>query len=191
MNRKKAVTELALVATLGAGLAFAVPALAQQGNMEGQGMMGDGMMAGGDGPGMMMDGRGGPMFDVATLDADKDGKVTKAEVDAARQARVAAADANADGKLNAQELAAIEIARSTARANARAARMIEELDADGDGMLTVAEVIVFPVPDRMFDQLDEDGDGAVTQEEIDAMHDKRGGHRGGYGRKGGWFGGDN
>jgi Ca2+-binding EF-hand superfamily protein len=147
----------------------------------------------------------GQGFDFVMFDLNKDGKVTKAELVEARKASVAGADANADGKLSADEIAAIEIARATSRANDRAARMIAEFDVDGDGLLSVSELIVRPVPNRLFDRLNADGDDAVSQAEADAfreqMREGRGRGRGdgernnrrdgdGEGRRGGWFGQD-
>jgi Ca2+-binding EF-hand superfamily protein len=191
MNWTKALTGATLAAVFGLGLFAALPAQAQ--DETGMGMGGQGMMAGGPGA--------GPMFDFETLDADKDGKVTKAEVAAARTARVAAADANSDGKLSVDEIAALQMARMAERANDRATRMVAELDADGDGMLTVSELNARPVPDRMFDRMDTDGDDAISQAEFAAMQaqmqdrvqGKRGrGHGGdGHGQMGGWFGGGN
>lgn len=195
MNGRKTLSAATLAAVLGIGLAAALPASAQ----EGQGMMGGGMMGGGMmGGGMMGDGPGaGPMLDFEALDADKDGKVTKAEVDAARKAAVATTDANNDGKLSADEIAAREIARMTDRANDRAARMIVELDVDGDGLLSVSELIERPMAGRMFDRLDTDGDDAISQAELDAMRERMAermqegrGHRRGGGGHGGWFGQD-
>ena len=192
MNWTKALTGTTLAAAFGIGLFAALPSQAQdEMGMGGQGMGEEGMMT--DGPGA------GPMVDFATLDADKDGKVTRAEITAARTARVTAADANSDGKLSVDEIAAMQMARMTQRANDRATRMVAELDVDGDGMLTVSELIVRPMPDRMFDRLDTDGDDAISQAEIDAMRatmqDRMQGRRGhghggnGQGHKGGWFGG--
>ena len=196
MNWTKALTGTTLAAVFGIGLFAALPSQAQA--QDDMGMGGQGM--GGMGGGMMPGGPGaGPMFDFETLDADKDGKVTKAEITAALTAQVTAADANSDGKLSVDEIAALQTARVTERANDRATRMVAELDVDGDGMLTVSELTVRPMPDRMFDRLDTDGDDAISQAEVDAMRakmqgrmqGKRGqGHGGdGQGHKGGWFGG--
>ncbi|MDZ4395273.1 EF-hand domain-containing protein [Cypionkella sp.] len=125
-------------------------------------------------------------FDFATLDADKDGKVTKAEVEAFRAAKVTAMDANNDGKISAEELAAPRIAAATDKINARSADMVAKMDSDGDGMLSAAELATRPGPEMMFDRIDADKDGAVTQEEIDAarqaMHEKHG--KRGHGKDG-------
>lgn len=143
-------------------------------------------------PGMAMGGMG---FDFATLDADKDGKVTKAEVDAFHAAKVKAVDTNADGKLSAEELAAMQMAAMQQRAADRSARMIANLDTDADGMLSEAEMAARPNAGRMFEMMDTDGDGAITQAEADAakqaMQDHRGGKhgKGGHGKGGHGMGG--
>ena len=111
----------------------------------------------------------GPLQDLnfEILDADKDGKVTKAEVDAATAARSKAADTNADGKLSAEELAAMQIKAMTERATQRAAKMIEKLDTDGDKMLSDVEFAAGKGRADMFEKIDADGDGAITKVEAD------------------------
>jgi Ca2+-binding EF-hand superfamily protein len=189
MHKKSlTVSALALVAVLAGGAGFA-----QQAGMGMGAGMGDGM---------------GPGFDFATLDTDKDGKVTKAEVDAFHAAQVKAADANGDGKLSADELATMQISAMTARITARAAKMVELMDTDKDGALSAAELAVPPGPEMMFDKIDANSDGAITQAEIDAAKQSMqqhmggmdgegmmGGHGRGHGRGHhdgfwGWFGGD-
>ena len=106
MNWTKALTGTTLAAAFGIGLFAALPSQAQDEmgmgmGMGGQGMGEEGMMTGGPGA--------GPMVDFATLDADKDGKVTKAEITAARAAQATAADANSDGRLSVDEIAAMQI----------------------------------------------------------------------------------
>lgn len=179
MKVQTVLTALALAALT--GVSFSSAALADRGpkgdmEMGGPGM-GDGM-----GPGM------GPRFDFAAVDADKDGKVTEAELTAWRAAEAVKIDANKDGKLSAEELAAARLADMTARATEMATRMVAKLDTDGDGLLTAAEMAARPGPARLFDRADADGDGAVTQAELDAMRaegpggDGEGrGHHGGHG----------
>lgn len=110
----------------------------------------------------------------AEVDADKDGKVTAAEMRAAREARFAKADADGDGKLTVEEL---DAARKAERLE-RLKRMVVWLDADGDGMLSVDEFD--QRRGRMLSRLDGDGDGALSQEEMrDAgkrFHHRQGGH---------------
>jgi len=116
------------------------------------------------------------------LDADKDRKVTMAEIDASHAARTKAADTNADGKLSAEELAAMQIKAMTERAVARAAKMIENLDTDGDKMLTDIELAAGKGRAEMFARVDTDGDGAITTAEAEtarARMKERGHGRGG------------
>ncbi len=106
------------------------------------------------------------MFD--RFDADKDGVITEAEIEAARATRLAAADTNGDGALSAEEFTA----RAVARAAERAAGMFARLDADGDGKLSDAEMQ--PRRGGMMAWLDADKDGTITRDE--AMSAKRGHH---------------
>ncbi len=117
-------------------------------------------------------GQGASGFKFDLLDADKDGKVTKAEMGAARTARVTAADANKDGLMSADELAAMRLAEMTERANAMAAEMITQMDSDGDGLLSVAEMAARPGHAQVFDRIDTDDDGAISRDEADAAADK-------------------
>jgi hypothetical protein len=96
------------------------------------------------------------------FDADRDGRVTAAEIDARRKARFAAADADGDGRLGAAEFDAMRRATETERMAAR-------LDADGDGFLTEAELAAREP--RMLNRLDADGDGVLTRDEaLTARH---------------------
>ena len=140
------ITALALAAVTGATLSTAAFA-DRMGDMGGQ--------------------MGGPMGGLAQID-------------------FAAVDADKDGKLSAAELSAMQLARLTARAEEMAARMIERHDADGDGALTAAELATRPAPQNLFDRADTDADGALSQAELDAaraqMAEMRGGEGQGNGR---------
>lgn len=132
----------------------------------------------------------GPMFPFEAVDADKDGKVTEAELNAYRAAETATIDANADGKLSVEELTAMHLAKLTERATDMAKKMVERLDADGDKALSAAEMVARPMPAMLFEKADADGDGAVTKAELDAMQaemqDRKGKHQGkdGQGKSG-------
>ncbi|WP_375255809.1 EF-hand domain-containing protein [Yoonia sp.] len=120
--------------------------------------------------------------DFATLDLNGDGALSLDEMQAQGEARFAAADANGDGALSAQEL----IAAAGQRAEDRAAKMIERLDANEDGVLQMDEM---PRQggdraERMFERVDADGDGVLSQDEFETAQERRGG-RGGHGGKGG------
>lgn len=114
-------------------------------------------MAGG--PGMMLN------FD--QFDADKDGKVTAAELAAFRTTMVANADADKDGLLSVEELTAHEVRMIEVMAAEHAARRVADQDVDGDGKLSVEEMLAAPLPTAMFDRMDADGDGAVSRAEFD------------------------
>lgn len=119
-------------------------------------------------------------FPFEEMDANKDGKVTKDEMTAHREARFTRADTDKDGKLSAAELAAAADEKAKERSAKRASKMIERADKDGDGMLTMAEMTP-PRGDKMFDRADTDGDGAISKAEADAAREKMGkrgrGHR--------------
>lgn len=159
-----------LAATTVAGIALAD-------GQRGMGMMGAGPMAG---------------LDFAAVDADKDGKITVAEMTAHRAARFAAADADKDGKLNEAELATMMLAQAEARIKAGSARMLAYMDNDGDKLLSAEEM---PQGNgRMVARLDADGDGALSAEELDKAGERMGRDgmkRGGGGKgHGGWWGWD-
>ncbi len=94
---------------------------------------------------------GGAMFMQA--DANKDGKVTAAEMKAAREARFATLDVNKSGFIESGEMG-------------QGAMMMGRMDADKDGKLSKAE---FTDTTQMFGFMDKNKDGAIDQAEIDAM----------------------
>lgn len=175
MTKRTLLGTAALATALAATLSTA--ALADRG---GPGRMGDMM---GEGPG------GFALMQFDAIDADKDGKITAAELDAHRAAQVTALDANGDGKIGVDELKARQMAAMEQRATDRATRMMERMDSDGDGFLSAAELATPAAPARMFDRLDTDGDGAVSRAEAEAAQARmaeRRGHRDGHGKR--WWG---
>ncbi len=140
------------------------------------------------GPGGEGRGHGGPRFDFDAIDANGDGKITQAEIDAYRLAKFAEADTDGDGNLSVEELAAQAEARKAEREARRAemgaeriAKMVEKKDTNGDGMLSADEMGDGDRAAKMFEKLDTDGDGAISKEELEAMKGKRrgGGKAGG------------
>ena len=121
------------------------------------------------------------------MDADQDGSITKAEVEAAAVARFTEADANGDGLLDADEMAAAGEGRNAERRAKRIAKHMERADTDGDGAISLEEMTASGGNrmDRMFENLDADGDGVITQAEAEAAKPmRRGGNRGhGHGSK--------
>lgn len=126
----------------------------------------------------------GPQIPFAELDADGDGKVTQAELDAHFAAHFATIDTDGNGTLSAEELAAEAQGKNAERMAKRTARMMERMDANGDGVLSLEEMQP-KNGDKMFARLDTDGDGAISEAEFEAMKAHRGkGHGKGFGQKG-------
>ena len=112
-----------------------------------------------------------------TLDTDGDGRITRAELQARGTARFLAADSDGNGRLSLAEMQA----HAAEQARDRAARMLERMDADGDGELAQDEMMSDRRAGRMFDRIDADGDGAISEEEFSQMRQ----HRRMHGRRGG------
>lgn len=104
------------------------------------------------------------------FDANKDGSVTKAEVQQVQDGRLNEYDANGDGELTLEEYAALWAA-------VRRDRMVDQfqrLDNDGDAIVTEAEMKA-PL-ENMIVALDGDGDGAVTRTELKERRHGKGRH---------------
>lgn len=133
--------------------------------------------------------RGGERASFEDLDANADGEVSLAEIQAHGAARFAEADADGDGALSAEEM----LAQADARREGRIERMIERLDENGDGLLQQAELEAArqgrrgPDPAAMFERLDADESGGISQEEFETAREARGGgrHGGPRGERGG------
>lgn len=104
-------------------------------------------------------GRGGSeMFQTlfTEVDADGDGSVTQAEIDSYRSTKVGEADTSGDGALSIDEFDTLyrEFTRS------RMVDTFQDFDADGDGVVSAEEL------DARFgdvvERMDRDGDGALT-----------------------------
>lgn len=108
------------------------------------------------------------------MDADKDGKLTEAEITAYKAALFAEADTSKDGKLSPEELLAMHEKATAARKLAQATEMAKRLDGDGDGQISMAELDKGPRPIGAFDKLDTDGDGAVSKAELEAAREAKG-----------------
>jgi hypothetical protein len=167
MSAVKKSTVIVLAMT---GALLGTAALAERGGM--------GMGDRGEGRGATLD----EMFD--TIDADKDGKVTFAEMEAHRTAEFAAADTNKDGALSADELSARALARFQEKLAERTQAMLDNMDNDGSGGLSEDELGEGPGM-RHFARIDTDNDGAITEAEAEGamQHRRKRGH--------GWGMGDN
>ena len=142
-----------------------------------------------DGDGMISreEATGHPMlvkhFD--TIDANKDGRLSKEEMHAARkagrdkhkqdmQAKFKAADTNGDGAVSKQEAEAAKLDKLT--------KHFDTLDANKDGKLTTEEMQASRKAmhekfkgkfEEKFKAADKDGDGALTKQEAEAAGLKR------------------
>ena len=103
---------------------------------------------------------------MSRIDADNSGSITQDEIDTFRGALVAGADASGDGAITLDEFTAIYLELSRDRMVDR----FQDLDADGDGTITGAEM------DARFggivDRMDRNGDGELSR--ADRPHRSKG-----------------
>lgn len=117
---------------------------------------------------------------LAQLDQDKDGTISRAE--AASHPLLSkgfdTADANKDGKLSKEELQATQQAMR-ARHQERHEAHFKAADKDSDGALSLqeAEAAAREKTARMFERLDANKDGKLTQDEMRASRGHH--HKGG------------
>jgi hypothetical protein len=163
-TRTKALIAGALFASTGA-LAFTAAGNAHEVQSDSDVRYHAGLRHGDMGDGMRRHGKrgrhGGPgMNMMESFDTNQDGKLTQAEIDAARADRLAKFDGDKDGKLTLEEYQALWL-------DAMRERMVDrfqQLDADGDAVVTVDEfgrpfaVIVM--------RRDRNGDGELTAEDL-------------------------
>ena len=83
-------------------------------------------------------GPGGP-FGLLAFDANADGKVTRAEFDAAQKAHFGQIDANKDGTATPEEFKAFREAQAVKIKAERTQERFAALDADGNGQVSSAE----------------------------------------------------
>lgn len=139
----------------------------------------------------------GPMG--ARADIDKNGQLTKAELTTHLDQRFKALDANANGQIETAEMQAARQERQAKKAERREARSGDavgkrsgenggehrggkhagkrgQIDANGDGIISRAEFGARAL--ARFDRVDANSDGVVTQEERAAMKEARKARRG-------------
>ena len=109
-------------------------------------------------------------------DVNGDGAISLDEVRARDLERFAEIDVNTDGFLTQDEMIAFKEAQRRARLERRVARRFENLDSDGDGLISAAEHAAREHP--MFERADANEDGLLTMEEIRAAAPKRHGRHG-------------
>lgn len=206
-NTKMMIFAVAITMCLAATV-MAQPPGGQRGGERGQ----RGGERGGErgGPGGQRGGGGGDMGRMmqmmpvlAALDANKDGVISKSEINNAAAA-LRKLDKNGDGELDAEEMrpSRPEGGRSRGGApeggpggerggrSAGAGGMMDRImsqDKNQDGKLSKDEVDERMLP--MFDRLDANSDGSIDKSEIEAAAARMGGGRGGRGGPGGNQGG--
>ncbi len=125
--------------------------------------------------------RGGGMFPAKLMDADEDGSITRAEMEAFQADRFAKIDADGDGFLTREEME--EAAKDRPRPprgeggprRGGRGRGFERLDENEDGQLSEDEFAV--VLETVFEKIDADEDGVVTEDELDAAREAFRGRR--------------
>jgi Ca2+-binding EF-hand superfamily protein len=101
------------------------------------------------------------------MDTNGDGKISRAEHAAGAKQMFAQCDANHDGVVTAAEMDAAMAARGEklAAGDKTSAEKIKEIDQNGDGKLTVAEHEAGT--ETMFNKMDKNGDGFLSKAECD------------------------
>jgi hypothetical protein len=94
------------------------------------------------------------------LDSNQDGRITRAETEAAVAARFATADGDADGQMNQAEIQAMGVAR--------AAQIVADKDRDRNGRLSPEEMDGEWAM-RLFEETDEDRDGVITRADVEKV----------------------
>jgi Ca2+-binding EF-hand superfamily protein len=116
------------------------------------------------------------MAEFSVADADSNGVLSSDELaeysKRKSEAKIAEMDTNTDGEIDAAELTANIKSKSDEMAAKRAAKMIEKLDADGNGTLSTSEFPKKSMPNRIFNHIDANDDGALSANEIATAADK-------------------
>jgi Ca2+-binding EF-hand superfamily protein len=100
--------------------------------------------------------------DVAQIDSNHDGQITRAEFAAARMANFARLDRNGDGVVSAADIPVL--ARFKPGIQKTFQSFIANADANGDGMVTRVELATAPMP--VFDRADANHDGVIDRTEM-------------------------
>ncbi len=100
-------------------------------------------------------------------DVDGDGRLTRAEFDAARQGRFAQADADHDGRLAMTELRALRpegASQPQRRPSMDQIQKLRAIDRNGDRAIDAAEFRA--IGDERFASVDRNRDGSIGRDEI-------------------------
>jgi Ca2+-binding EF-hand superfamily protein len=107
-----------------------------------------------------------------TMDTNKDGMISAAEHTAGTKAKFGKLDADGDGRVTAAEMdAAHSGAGGSAAPAMSSAEKIKTMDTDGDGAITAAEHE--KGARGMFNKMDANGDGNLSAEEMQAGHHQK------------------
>jgi hypothetical protein len=120
-------------------------------------------------PAVAQEGGGGMLERLKMADANKDGSITRAEMNAARAATFARMDRNGDGFITAderQQMADAAAAKGKGKGGAgRGDRGGAGADANNDGKVSREEFLASPM--RGFDRLDANNNDIVEASEIE------------------------
>lgn len=97
-------------------------------------------------------------------DTDKDGALSKEEMQAARMAHMQGTDADKDGFITSDELLAQHMARMQAKKDKHFTGFAAKFDANKDGKVAMTEIQSHEPP--FFAKADANGDGKLTKEEM-------------------------
>ncbi len=103
---------------------------------------------------------------IERFDTDRDGKLTQAEIDQARDDRLARFDTDGNGRLSLEEFQALWLDH----VRERRVDSFQFLDSDGDGAITGAEYRD-PFASIVADK-DKNDDGALERGELRRRHDR-------------------
>jgi len=104
-----------------------------------------------------------PVVHARELDVDGDGAVTREEMETEVKQTFSGCDRNGDGRLTGDEYGGPGGARTAMGGFVK--QHASEIDADGDGVLTPAELLDIGL--RMFDKADANGDGKLSGEDVE------------------------
>ncbi len=102
----------------------------------------------------------GPGPQLQELDANSDGEITTAEIEAAAAAEAQATDTNGDGVISVEEL----IARHELKRQQRIAKRLNAADSDANGQISLDEFATQRVTGAL--RMDRNGDGIVSEDEL-------------------------
>lgn len=101
------------------------------------------------------------------MDANGDGKISRAEHTAGAKQMFVQCDANKDGTVTAAEMSASMTAQGekSGKHDKTPVEKIQMIDQNGDGQLTAAEHETGT--EKIFDKMDKNSDGMLTKDECD------------------------